>query len=222
MKDKLNLRQVILTGMVVDIKGEVLKADGQSVASHLYNIAKNHKKVQSFLDACKSEERTIKSDAMADDVAKFLEANGCGVNQKAVIPRCYTQAKSNIKAAWLKGITPQSVKGLTEMREQLNATRKADNQGVVTGKGFRIDGDAATTLTALGQTFATLPETERAEAVKATQAIVNKYSALVAQLLADKVVVDAPKPADTDADKKQSFNKAGKPRKVKAAQQIAA
>ena len=85
-----------------------------SVSDHLLTVAKTIKGIEPFLEKCKLAEEFIRSGK--------AKANQLG--EKDSLPRCWTQAKSNIKKALEAGINIKQYDTESALRKKLNDVRK--------------------------------------------------------------------------------------------------
>lgn len=121
---KLTIRVVLLDAL--EAQGIIDKADKQiesvrdqregaisSISEELMEVAKPFgTDYERFLDACKAEEKWLKSDE-------------AGSKKVTTIPRCFIQAKSNIKQAMKLGLDPNDYKSESELRKAKNEANKA-------------------------------------------------------------------------------------------------
>lgn len=111
----LTMRDVLIEAVQVETSIEDLRAEVKNLAGgvseHLLTVAKGFRNVTAFLSACEIDERWIKSDE-------------AGTNKVDKLPRCWTQAKSNIKQAFKFNMDLSSYKNEFNMRTDLNKKRE--------------------------------------------------------------------------------------------------
>lgn len=129
----LTMRDVMLEAVAAQAMLDDGKDSQKAVSQHLMVSARryidgatNKLDVEMFLTACKQEENYIKSDA-------------AGANKVDRIPRCWTQAKSNIKAAAEFDISPADHKTEASMRKALNEARKAAKDDAIAQEAAGIE-----------------------------------------------------------------------------------
>lgn len=84
-----------------------------NVAGHLFDFAKKADNKDKFLDACALEETWVKSSDAGD--ARVTK-----------LPKCWTQAKSDIKQAWERGCEPKSYPTYSKLKAAKVEVGKAD------------------------------------------------------------------------------------------------
>ena len=128
----LTMRDVLIEAVQVetsieDLRTEVKNLSG-GVSQHLLKVAQGFTTAKAFLSACEIDEAWIKSDdAYANKVDK--------------LPRCWTQAKSNIKAAFKHGLDLSSYEKEFDMRKDLNDKRKGTENQTDQQKAQKALGD---------------------------------------------------------------------------------
>lgn len=102
-----------------DLMCEAVKVDRTidfltgKIAEHLHGFAKKAKDLDAFLNACTAEEEWIKT---ADAGELRIEK----------LPKCWSQAKSDIKGAWKRGINPNQHPTYSKLKAAKVALGKTD------------------------------------------------------------------------------------------------
>lgn len=101
-----------LIGLAVTVD-RTIKAMKGGVADQLLRFAKESNTVEEFIGACTTEEEWIKS-------------SDAGDLQTERLPDCWTQAKSDIKGAWSKGLDPKKYTTYSKLKQAKVALGKTD------------------------------------------------------------------------------------------------
>lgn len=102
-----------------DLMCEAVKVDRTidfltgKIAEHLHGFAKKAKDLDAFLKACEAEEEWIKT----------ADAGDLRIER---LPKCWSQAKSDIKGAWKRGIKPTDHPTYSKLKQAKVALGKAD------------------------------------------------------------------------------------------------
>jgi len=95
-----------------------------SVGTKLLKLARDCTDVEMFLARCQAEEDWVLSEE-------------AGQSQELEVPKCWSQAKSDIKRGWELGINPKDVTSYHKMRErkiEVSKSNKKDTNGA-SGRG---------------------------------------------------------------------------------------
>lgn len=111
---------------IADFKA-AMTDEKETISGRLHNLAKYCDNVDDFLAYAKRAEDSIKATRKASNLSTKL-------------PACWTQAKSNLKQGWIKGIQPKEFDTESAFRAHLNKVRKDE--------GNSQGGGAATSETA--------------------------------------------------------------------------
>ena len=176
MTNKLTLRNVAIEAAIADVQIGEAKESGGQVSQHLLGLAQTFESVDQFIGACKLEEAFLKSDAGKALVADVFNKQGIKESFDGNAPKCWTQAKSNIKRAWKAGIDPKGHQTESELRKALIAKNKAE----------KPENQIAELCGLLAKSVKHLPEAQQNKAVETIQSMVDKYTKIVSKLLADK------------------------------------
>lgn len=101
-----------LIGLAVTVD-RTIKAMKGGVADQLLRFAKDSDTVEAFVGACAVEEEWIKS-------------SDAGDLRTDKLPDCWTQAKSDIKSAWSKGLDPKKYPTYSKLKQAKVALGKSD------------------------------------------------------------------------------------------------
>lgn len=101
-----------LIGLAVTVD-RTIKAMKGGVADQLLRFAKDSDTVEAFIGACAVEEEWIKS-------------SDAGDLRTDKLPDCWTQAKSDIKSAWSKGLDPKKYPTYSKLKQAKVALGKSD------------------------------------------------------------------------------------------------
>lgn len=93
-----------------------------SVGTNLLKLARSCTDVEMFMARCQAEEDWVLSEV-------------AGQMQELELPTCWTQAKSDIKAAWKLGIDPKDVTSYHKMREKKTEINKERKGNGASGRG---------------------------------------------------------------------------------------
>jgi len=155
----LDIRQILIlseqTQAEMDKAGEQVKAHReesqalQASVSQLLMVAARPfgTDYEAFLNACSVQE-------------KWLKSEEAGKDKVDAIPRCFTQAKSNLKQAMMRGIDPNGYETESELRAELNKARKAEKEGETTTHTFAADSDLGIVLNDLMDICHNVPEAQ--------------------------------------------------------------
>jgi len=117
---KLTLRDVIIEAIHaqtdIDTANELVQESTSSVSNHLLVVAKNFHDAGKFIEACKVQE-------------DFIKSKEAGKNQADKLPRCWTNAKSNIKRALELGFDLSEYKTESELRKAVTEKRQKESEG---------------------------------------------------------------------------------------------
>lgn len=134
----ITMRSVMLEAVEVQTAIEEGKSGKGAISQHLMICARKFVDgktkaldVDMFLTACKQEE-------------KFIKSQEAGINRQDRVPPCWTQAKSNIKAAADFGLSPADFKTESAMRKALNECRKAAKQEALEQEAGEVEGNKLT------------------------------------------------------------------------------
>jgi hypothetical protein len=159
----LTLKVVLIESAIAQVGLDGAKESAGSVSQHLLQVAQTFQNVKEFLAECKVQETYLKSDAGKAEMRGVFQKHGLG-EFDATIPRCWTQAKANIKAAWSRGLAPTKFSTESEMRKELNKVRKQDTD---TGESrarldvTKLDGEVYKIISRTVANLAKLPVEEQ-------------------------------------------------------------
>ena len=111
-QSKIDARLTFRSCMTQAVKAQ--RASG-AVGTQLFKLARKCENVDDFLFQCKEQEEWVVSPE-------------AGQMREESVPACWTQAKSDIKQAWSRGITPKTNKSYYGMRQAKLTAAKAERQ----------------------------------------------------------------------------------------------
>ena len=193
---KLTMRAVIKEAVEVESSIEGLREQAKElnggVSQHLLQVAQGFKGAKSFVSACEVQEAWIKSEE-------------AGKHKVDKLPRCWSQAKSNIKAAFNFKMDLGSYKTEHSMRNDLNDKRKEVTDKTGSKKASEALGDIiekvadpriSQTIEALVATLMGLEDDEAIDyAVVGMQDLIGEIKSFKA-LLPEKPVKDDEAPQE--------------------------
>ena len=126
----LTYRGVMLEAAVASVAGIAAKREGLGVSQHLLILAHGCDTADTFREACKIQEKYIKSKSGMAEVRAAIDKADLDVVPAdvdaiiGVVPPSWRQAKNNIARAWELGVNPKDYKTESALRIALNDKRE--------------------------------------------------------------------------------------------------